>query len=275
MKIAASSYCFQRLINSGAETQVSIIKLAVELGFEGMEYITLSPPDGCSQAEYAVQIKEEAMKHSLTLTSYAVGADDVEKLKEQVDIAGILGVPVMRHDIMNLKPPFPSFHAVLPRAADLCREVAAYAEVKGIVTTVENHGFFFQDSERLERLYAEVNHPNFGLLVDIGNFLCVDEDPVHAVSRLASYARLAHAKDFHVKSGSAPHPGKGFFPTRAGNLLRGAIVGHGEVPVQQCLRIMKNAGYDGFVSIEFEGIEDSLIGVGYGLENLKRYITGL
>jgi sugar phosphate isomerase/epimerase len=137
---------------------------------------------------------------------------------------------------------------------------------------VENHGYFAQDSDRMEKLVAAVAHDNFGILCDMGNFLCVDEDPILAVSRVAPYAFLAHVKDFHVKSGSQPHPGEGFFGTRGGNHLRGAIVGHGEVPVQQCLRILQNAGYGGYVSIEFEGLEDPLLGISYGLKNLRHYI---
>jgi len=35
---------------------------------------------------------------------------------------------------------------------------------------------------------------------------------------------------------------------------------------------MKRAGYDGFITIEFEGMEDNLKGISLGLQNLKRFI---
>jgi sugar phosphate isomerase/epimerase len=136
----------------------------------------------------------------------------------------------------------------------------------------ENHGFFCQDSERVEKLVNEVNHANFGVLLDIGNFLCVDEDPAKAVGRLIPYVFHVHIKDFHVKSGMLPDPGEGWFQTRGGNYLRGAVIGHGDVPVVQCLNIMKKANYNGILSIEFEGIEDPLAGISIGFENLKKYI---
>ena len=82
-----------------------------------------------------------------------------------------------------------------------------------------------------------------------------------------------HVKDFHIKTGNGPDPGEGFFTTRGGIYLRGAILGHGNVPVLQCLRVLKNAGYDGYVSIEFEGMEDNLSALRIGLDNLKRYIS--
>ena len=64
---------------------------------------------------------------------------------------------------------------------------------------VENHGFYVQDSERVEKLYAAVDNKNFGLLTDMGNFLCADEDPASAFARVAPYAYYVHAKDFIVK----------------------------------------------------------------------------
>jgi sugar phosphate isomerase/epimerase len=280
MKISVSSYSFQRLIGRGSENQLSVIKLASELGFDGIEFITLSPHDGSTQHDYAEKIKEEAAKFNLPITSYAVGAnimkenyaEEISNVKKQVDIAAVLGVKVMRHDAYSPGRNVPAFAAVLPVVADACREIAEYAAEKGVVTTVENHGMFFQDSTRMEQLYAAVNHPNFGLLVDIGNFLCVDDDPIHATSLLAPYCKLAHAKDFHVKPGSEPNPGGGFFKSRGGNYLRGAIIGHGNVPVKQCVDILKAAGYSGPLVIEFEGMEDNVQALKVGLANLRGYV---
>lgn len=68
-------------------------------------------------------------------------------------------------------------------------------------------GFFAQDSDRIEKLVTGVANPNFGLLVDIGNFACADDPSDKAVGRVAKYAKHVHAKDFHIKSGSEPTPG--------------------------------------------------------------------
>jgi len=131
-----------------------------------------------------------------------------------------------------------------------------------------------QDSERCEQLTQAVGHDNFGALVDMGNFLCADDDPVSAVTRMAPYAFHCHAKDFHVKPADAADPGKGWFRSRGGAYLRGAIVGHGNVDVPGCIAALTAAGYDGWLSIEFEGMEDNLKALEIGLENLRRYVTG-
>ncbi len=286
MKVSVSSYSFQRLFSNGSLTQMDCIAKTKEMGADAIEFVDILPHDGSSREEYAQKLREECDRVELAISNYTVAADflhgsdgdldaEVERVKKEIDIAAILGAAGVRHDATWGFAPgeYQSFESVLPRLAEGCRRVTEYAQTKGIRTMVENHGFFCQDSDRVEKLAQAVNHPNFGLLCDMGNFLCVDEDPVHAISRTAPYAFYAHAKDFLVKSGSGPNPGKGFFSTRGGNYLRGTIIGHGAVPVRQCLSILKSAGYDGAVAIEFEGMEDVLEGIAIGIENLRRYMN--
>ena len=79
------------------------------------------------------------------------------------------------------------------------------------------------------------------------------------------YAFHVHAKDFLLKSGGCIDPGEGWFRSRGQNFLRGTVVGHGVVPVAQCIAILKTAGYDGWLSLEFEGHEDNLPALRHGL----------
>mgnify|MGYP003293959938 CR=1 FL=1 len=88
-----------------------------------------------------------------------------------------------------------------------------------------------------------VNHPNYGWLVDIGNFICADENCAISVGKLKDFIAHVHAKDFFIRSGMEPDPGRGWFQTRAGNYIRGTILGHGVIPVTQCLAILKRAGW--------------------------------
>ena len=120
-------------------------------------------------------------------------------------------------------------------------------------------------------LFNAVNHENYGLLVDMGNFLCVDENPVTAVSRVAPYAIHAHAKDMVVRN----KPGRHNIVSRGGNFLACVAVGEGDVPVEQCIRILKKAGYEGYLSLEYEGKEDCIEGIATGIANLKKYIANV
>jgi sugar phosphate isomerase/epimerase len=287
MKIGVSTYSFQSLMASGQMTQFETIKKAKEMGFDVIEFSGLRGAEGESEESFAARVKEECNRVGIEIGNYTIGADlingsggdfeaEVERLKSQVKIAAILGAPGMRHDATSgFKAGYQGpkgFDNALPTLIKGCRAVTEFAESLGIRTMVENHGFFCQDSERVEKLVNGVNHKNFGLLIDIGNFLCVDEDPAKAVGRLMPYAFHVHAKDFHIKPGTVVNPGDGWFCSRAGNFLRGSIIGHGGVPVVQCLGLVKKAGYNGTLSIEFEGMEDPLKGIAVGLKNLKRFI---
>ena len=65
MKIGVSSYSFQQLINAGTESQLSIMKKAKDMGFDGIDFIDLDPTEGVSEAQYAEMIREESEKLSL------------------------------------------------------------------------------------------------------------------------------------------------------------------------------------------------------------------
>ena len=288
MKISVSSYSFSQLLNSGEHTQLSLIVLAKEMGFDAIEFTDLCPPEGVSEEDYARQIKAESERVGLPVSSYTIGADfintdsiedEIARVCKKVDIAAILGVKVMRHDATSgfkgSDAKYKGFDQALPSLIKGCKAVTDYAKKYGISTCVENHGFFSQESLRVEKLVTGVADENFGLLIDIGNFACADDSSPVAVGRLAPYAKYVHAKDFHIKSGNGINPGRGFFRSRGGNYLRGAIIGHGDIPVFQCLSILKNSGYDGYVSVEFEGMENALDGISTGLENLKRMIENI
>lgn len=290
MKVSVSSYSFSKLMNQGILNQFSCIEKAKEIGFDGIEFVNIMPHDGSTIEEYAVKLKEECKRIGITITNYTFGADfingsngdvteEIQRVKEQIDIADILGAYSVRHDATigysKKEKKHRGFQHALPILANACREITEYAAQKKIVTMVENHGTFCQDSDRMEALVNAVDHENFGWLCDMGNFLCVDENPIHAVGKAAPYVKYVHAKDFYVKSGNEPDPGDGFFRSRGGNYLKGTIVGHGNIPVTQCLAILKNAGYDGYVAIEFEGMEDTITALSIGVSNLKRYIASI
>ncbi len=288
MNIGVSSYSFSRLVHQGAMSPLDIIPKAKAMGFDAIEFAGFDLPKGESSLAFAEKAREACERHGLAITNYTIGADflcgsdgdldaEIARVKEEIRIAHALGAPGMRHDASRGFPadhPGPkSFDAALSRLTEGCKAVTVFAADLGIRTMVENHGYFCQDSARVEKLICAVNHVNFGALIDIGNFLCADEDSAMAVGRLAPYAFHVHAKDFHVKSGMSRFPGEGWFPTRAGNYLRGAIIGHGEVPIEQCLKVLKAAGYNGPLSIEFEGMEDPLSGIALGLDNLKQIVA--
>ena len=284
MKFALCSYSLCSLVSKGEKTEKELISLASELGFEAFEFSEINTPEGMDKIEYAKSLKAEADRVGIPIVQYSIGADfiygsdgdlekEIERLKYEVDVAEALGVKGMRHDTTGgykgEDAEKYTFNDALPRIIEGCRRVSEYAQTKGIKTMTENHGYFSQDSERVKAIVEGVNSENFGTLVDIGNFLCVDENPVDAVKTMAPYAFYAHAKDFCVKSKEEMLSPDGFFKTRNGNYLKGVILGHGNVPVFEALKLLKESGYDDYVTLEFEGLEEAKQGCTYGLNTLK------
>lgn len=290
MKFAVSSYSLYPLVKKGEKTEKQLIGLAKELGFDGIEFAEIHAPQGADKIFYAEELKKECERVGVEPVQYSVGADfiygsngdlfeETERLKKEVDVAVALGVKGMRHDATggynDKDKKYMGFEHALPRITEGYRAVTEYAEKRGIRTMIENHGLFCQDSDRVEKIITGVSHKNFGALIDMGNFLCADENPVNAVSRLAPFVSYVHAKDFHIKSGEAFPPCDGFFKTRGGNYLRGAVLGHGNVPVFQILGILKDSGYNGYITLEFEGHEDIVLANKWSLNALKTMCKAL
>ncbi len=280
MKIGVSSYSFAQYLKSGRLDRISILKTAADMGFEAMEYTDLPDDTTANRHALARQIKQEAAAVGITLSAYVCGGnllrdtpqemqDEVNRLKGELDIAASLGVKLFRYDVIRKLPPHRSFESVLDAVTPAMRQLADYGRTLDIITMIENHGYAFQDYDRIEKIYHAVGHENFGLLLDTGNFLCADQDNVFCVSRLAHLARHVHLKDFLIYDYYSQYPEHGCFRSRACNRLLGTAVGYGDAKTAQCLSILKAAGYGGYVDIEFEGPEDCIEELSRGLSFIK------
>ncbi len=281
MKLAICSYSLIALRNNKEKTEKELLQVAKDLGFNYFEFSEINTPEGKNALDYARELKEEADRVGIKIVQYSIGADfyygcdgnldkETERLKKEIDVAEALGVTGVRHDTCSGPRGNDSFtfEEVLPRIIKGCKAVTEYAKTKGIKTMTENHGLFCQDSERIVKIVEGVNDENFGTLVDIGNYLCADECPAAAVKNTAKYASYVHAKDFHIKSKDEILSTDAFFTTRGGNYLRGAVLGHGNVPVYETLKYIYESGYNSYVTLEFEGVENCLDACKWGRNTL-------
>lgn len=282
IKTCVSSYSFGGHLDESKLGILGVIEKAKELGFDGIEFIE----GELTNLDKAHIIKEKCEEVGITPVNFCIGGNlaledkdelnrEIERMKTCVDVAALMGVQMLRHDVAYC--PFnrtynTGYDAAIPYIAEGARAVTEYAQSKNIKTMTENHGFFSQDANRVEKLINAVNHPNFGALIDIGNFMCADEDPTHSVGIMRPYAFHVHCKDFYFKNGMDIAPGDGWITTRSGNYLRGSIIGFGNAKAAQSIRILKNSGYDGYMSIEFEGGDDTFWALEQGLANLKRFL---
>jgi sugar phosphate isomerase/epimerase len=276
MKIGVSSYSYSQYLREGKLDHVSVVAKAKEMGFDGIEFTGLPGQTQEDKLALAAKIVAEAERVDIEITAYCIGANflqptrtaldvEVARIKAELDVAKALGVSLMRHDILYALPKGRTFDSIIPELLPGIREVCDYAETLGIKTMFENHGRILQDMDRVEKLVGAIAHKNFGLLIDIGNFFCADEDNVNCVSRLANLALHVHLKDFKKFDYYEGDQG-GCFRSRAGNFLKGVAVGDGDARTEQCMHILKDQGYDGYLDIEFEGGGDCVEGIQRGID---------
>lgn len=283
MNIGVSSYSLSAYLGQG-HSIFEAIDRACELGFDSMEFTDVYAPEGKDALKQAEEIRAYCKDKGIQITAYTVSADllrDPEEFteiltKKELPIAQALGATLFRHDVTRGYPDKKTFargfeQNCMPVVVPAIQKITRIAKEMGIRTMSENHGFYYQDVDSIERLINAVNDENYGLLFDMGNFFCGDDDPAAAAGRLAPYTFHVHAKDFFRRDREKTNPGDGWFRARNGNFLRGTIVGHGDVPVSSCLWLMHDHGYQGAYSIEFEGCEDNLYALRVGLQNMRRF----
>ncbi len=294
IRFGFSSYSFAAKLRTGEMTLPDVIDWVAASEGEHLELAVAgnTSPEGPvptidSDPRYVEEIRSKAETAGVTLSNLAIGANflqddeaaieaEIKRVKAYIDLAEQLGIGLMRHDVVPHAPVHgddtPVFERALPTVVAAAKEIARYAAGKNITTSLENHGFFVQSADRVRRILHGVDEPNFKTTLDVGNFVCTDDDPTAAVPQNLPYAMIVHFKDFYIRP-ATQNPGEGWFRSRGGKYLRGAIVGNGDIDLRSVAKSIKDSDYSGFASIEFEGTEDCLLGCRVGLANAKRLIA--
>ena len=152
-----------------------------------------------------------------------------------IDLAHALGVRYVRifGDKIPEGEPKPE---VMRRVVEGCQQLAAHAKPAGVTVLIESHGDFTHSSD-LRDILNRVGSRQFALLWDAHHsFVAAGEKPADTYAKLGKWVRHTHLKD------SKP----------AGADRRYVLVGAGEVPVKEQVRVLASAGYRGFYCFEWE-----------------------
>ena len=119
-------------------------------------------------------------KHEPTLVSAtpAERATRIDFLKRCIDLAAVLNSDAVSFWAGQLKQDL-SREQALAQLAEGCREVIEYAAEKQVRLAFEPEpGMLIETLRDFEDLTALVDHPCFGLTVDIGHLQCMGETPI-------------------------------------------------------------------------------------------------
>jgi len=124
--------------------------------------------------------------------------------------------------------------ALMDRLVDECRSLAVYAASKNVRLAFEPEpGMFIDTMDKFAELHAKVNHPAFGLTLDVGHLVCNGELPVSR--HLTAWKHVlwnVHIED--MKRGVHDH----------------VMFGEGEVDFADVFAGLREAKYDGGVYVE-------------------------
>ena len=260
MKTSITMYSFHRAARQRGMTVEQFIRTAGAMGVDGVDLLSYFWQDEAAEVPQVAGWLKDA---GLELAAYAVGnnfikggeadfAAGVKTVTDGIEMAARLGAPAMRVFGGNL-PEGMTVDEALDRAARGLRECLPLAEAKGVVLAVENHGGMPGTAEELRRVIEAVDSPFVRACVDIGNFLSAGDEAGPAVKATADLAAHVHVKDFKMFDADSEEGRKA---ARADWRLEACAVGEGVVPQAACYQALKDAGYTGFLSLEYEGVND-------------------
>jgi sugar phosphate isomerase/epimerase len=193
----------------------------------------------------------------------AVRAAQFDEGRRFIDLARAMGVKYVRMFGDRIPEGEPR-DEVMKRVVDGFQSMAGYAGPAGVTVLIESHGDFTKSPD-IEHVLTRVGTPNFQLLWDAHHsFVAGGEGPADTFARIGKWARHTHLKD----SRPAATPGD----------RRYVLVGTGEVPVSEQVRVMAAAGYTGFYCFEWEKkwhpeIEDPEVAFPHYAKTMGEYLA--
>ena len=152
-----------------------------------------------------------------------------------------------------------SFAELMTRLVDGCKRLSDYAAQKNVRLAFEPEpGMFIDTMDKFAELHGRVNHPNFGLTVDVGHLVCNGELPVseHLV-RWKDWLWNVHIED--MRRGVHDH----------------LMFGEGEVDFADVFAGLRAANYTGMVSVELSRhSHDAVNTARKSIEFLRKFLPG-
>jgi len=277
MRLSVSMWSVVQSVREGKLDLPGFIDFAARQDVEGIELLDYFWTDAQAQIS---PIKQQIADAGLTLAVYSIGndffepdptlrAEELTDLKRGVDVANRLDVNLMRVFSGNAKPGY-NLEDGLGWIIDNLGAGAAYAEQHGVTLALENHGLMAGRSDQVRQIIETVNSPALRANLDTGNFLLVGQNPTDAARYLADLVALVHLKDFRLATAADTlHVYTGL----DGVGYTGTVVGGGQVDLAAIMAILAKAGYDGWLSLEYEGGQDPLtIGVPQSLAAARQLL---
>ncbi len=259
--LSLAQWSLSKPILEGELDPMDFAEKASEMGFEGIEYVSqlytplyrdsANPKEALQNVLDSLKAKSEQYnvenvlimidnEGDLASNSEEERNEAVENHKKWVDAAEFLGAHSVRVNLFGSEVP----EEWQANAVDGLSKLGEYAAGKDINVLVENHGYLSSNAQLLVEVMEQVDMENVGTLPDFGNFClkreggarweaaCVEEYPKYqGVEEMMEYAKAVSAKSYDFDE--------------AGDETT--------IDYKKMLQTIKDAGYTGYIGIEYEG----------------------
>lgn len=271
--IALSTYSLWRFRNHQFRDIHRCIDIASDMGFDGVELLLYQIEQNTLLSNSAMQqIKRHAFRLGLPLcgmsTHQGFVTPDREKRQRNIDLTigqietcYQLGIPTMRvntgrwgttrsfDELMKnrgIEPPLEGYSDddAFPWVIESLERCLPTAEKCGVVLGLENHWGLGLTPEGINRIVDAVDSPWLQITLDTGNFL---ENPYERLQQIAPRTVFVQAKTYY---------GGGQWYEL-------------DIDYKRVATLLREHNYRGWVSLEFEGLEDYRTAIPKSLARLR------
>ena len=235
------------LMRQGCYTPEDCVRVASELGMEGIDWITTYGRDPKELKKMSLDAGLTVAAHTFFLREKEL--DQLDTIAQRsMDDACELGAPV----IMIVPVPFAGVTDPAEnrsRWAEILKKVAPMAAERNLVMSMENFPGAASPIVTADDFYAlKAMVPELKLTFDNGN-AASGEDQIESLKRCFADVVHVHFKDWDIvdtlDEGS-------WRQMRDGRFYRAALIGEGKIDSRATLKTLEELGYTGYINIEYE-----------------------
>jgi sugar phosphate isomerase/epimerase len=276
MKLAAFPKCFMdQLVVHRSMTVFDWIDMAADLPVDGLELY-----DGFFQSldeAYLEKVRAALERRNFQMPMLCYSPDftkpdaderqqEVERERQMIDVTARLGGSFCRV-LSGQRRPEVSRQQGVRWVVECIRALLDYAAQKNVVLAMEDHykdnywahPEFAQRSDVFLEIVNQIDSRWFGVQYDPSNTILAGEDPIELLEQVKHRVVTMHASDRYLKPGHTLDELRRVEDSLGyANILAHGVVGKGLNDYPRTFEILREVGYDGWISIEdgLNGLEE-------------------
>ncbi len=273
MRVAISMRSVHGSLVQGDMDVIEFLKYAASLAVDGVELDNIYLQD--AELDYAA-IRDVLTETGLKVSCYDIhhrmetvkGGDRqaaLDKIKEELSVAELLGAEYVQivGEVFESAVKASDIKALILQLVEMILPVL---HGKDLGLAIENPKSAEFQSQDMAALLQQIDNPRVKVGFNMANSLLAGEDPETALQNLKN--RIAHVRAVDVRLAHQDEE------PQIGDYV-GCVIGLGLVPLKRLFQVIQAQGYEGWISLEFTGLEEAHFGTEASLRNLRQSLSEL